>query len=144
MRLRRPRGWFLANFLAALPLAAVLLGAVLLGALALAACGGQVGGERGQEDGEEEGGVNHEAPPEGSEGDEPAPGELALEECELGFELGEEGQADEPRPCNWIAEGRCYETKARACSCVCPRDAPSICLSDFYGGEGSQTEVICN
>jgi len=74
----------------------------------------------------------------GGESAEPSAGELELEQCALGFLPSED-----ERPCNWLAAGRCYEKKPDACSCICPREGPSICLSDFYGGDASQTKVTC-
>lgn len=70
-------------------------------------------------------------------GDEP--GDLRLEECELGV-LREDAEG----PCSWLAANRCYETKLAACSCVGPRDGRSrVCSSGFYGGEDSRTRVTC-
>jgi len=105
--------------------------------LLLFGCGGQVE-DVGTPDGQDE-----ESPAdEGEEGpsgpNEAAPGDLTLDECELGVPIYEAGHE-----CNWLADHLCYLTKAAACSCICPRDGPSLCLSDFYGGEGSETKVTC-
>ena len=117
---------------------ATFRGRRLLGALTivLAGCGGQVEGDGGDSEsaeptGEEEGGS-------GGEPSDVEPGELVLDDCELGFRP-DESQA----PCNWLAKERCYETKTAACECICPLDGPSLCLSDFYGGDDSQTRVSC-
>lgn len=109
-----------------------------------AACGGAVDegaqseppsdGDASDSDASDSDGV----PSEGSEGDGTEPGQMTLGECKLGFRSGEED-----RPCTWLAEARCYETKVAACDCICPRDVPSLCLSDFPGGEGSETNVTC-
>ena len=117
--------------------------ASVTGLLLLYGCGGQVedGGTADEEAPADEGG---EAPAdEGGEApsddpDEGAPGDLTLDECELGVPIYEAGHE-----CNWLADDLCYLTKAAACSCICPRDGPSLCVSDFYGGEGSETKVIC-
>ncbi|MFO7178526.1 MAG: hypothetical protein DIU78_007510 [Pseudomonadota bacterium] len=59
--------------------------------------------------------------------------------CVPGFK-----QEDEPdRPCNWFADGLCYDDKHAACSCVCPRDRKSICASPSYKGDGNRTPVNC-
>jgi len=133
MRISLLQGPFLAIFPALCPVLAVL-----------ASCGGQIGGEpeRGDATGATtgaDGGAASGATSGDTDEEELGPGDLELEECELGFAPGQD-----ERPCNWIAENRCYETKAHACNCVCPRDGPSVCLSDFYGGEGSQTKVTCS
>lgn len=46
--------------------------------------------------------------------------------------------------CDWLADGRCYESKKEACDCICPRDYDSICVSGFYAGLDGRTEVYCN
>ena len=64
-----------------------------------------------------------------------------LGECVEGFEP----QAEPERSCNWLGDdGLCYDTREAACNCVCPRDHDSFCLSGFYDGEGSRTEVYCS
>lgn len=114
----------------------------------VAACGGQVEGESGGDPAEEaddeptddpESSNDDSEEPSPPDSDEPGPGERQLAECELGFEPYSADQ-----PCNWVADGLCYETKEEACDCICPRDADSVCLSGFYDGPDSQTEVICN
>jgi hypothetical protein len=105
--------------------------------LLLFACGGQVEGDDADADSSlEDGGDGDE-----NGGDDPdgmQAGDLTLDECELGVPVYEAGHE-----CNWLADDLCYLTKAAACACVCPRDGPSLCLSDFYGGEGSETKVTC-
>lgn len=109
------------------------------------ACGGNVEGGDGErpEGAEAEAKGGSAAPGGGGAGEDEKgageePGDLRLEECELGFPL-EEAEG----PCNWLAKNRCYETKLAACSCVCPRTGPSVCSSAFYGGEDSRTRVTC-
>lgn len=59
--------------------------------------------------------------------------------CELGFDPTEEPE----RPCNWVAEGRCYTKKLDACNCACPRDSgDTTCVSDFPG-ENGRVPVSC-
>jgi hypothetical protein len=52
-----------------------------------------------------------------------------LEACELGFSP----QEQPARRCPWIADGRCYETKEKACACICPVDRVTTCISGFPG-----------
>lgn len=102
------------------------------------ACGGTVEGSAGdspREEGEE---VEGSGAARGDGSDVGDAGDLPLEECELGLFPGESTDF-----CNWLAEERCYETKAKACDCICPRDGASVCSSDFYGGEDSRTKVRC-
>jgi len=47
------------------------------------------------------------------------------------------------KPCNWLADELCYDTKDQACACICPRDKKSLCLSGFPV-EGSATKVSCD
>lgn len=69
-----------------------------------------------------------------------AAGRTPLGTCSLGFSYDENPSV----PCNWLAEGRCYEEKLDACACICPRRAGTTCISGFYGGDGSATEVSCD
>lgn len=106
------------------------------------ACGGTVEGTDGaRANGEMPNGDDDGMPSGGTRddgSDASDAGDLALEECELGFLPNEATE-----PCNWLGDDRCYETKAKACDCLCPRDTASVCSSDFYGGEGSRTKVRC-
>ena len=105
----------------------------------LAGCGGQVQEEDAQTEPEESDGSVTEDDGSGDDvAEEPGPGDLRLGECELG-----PSPDDEAGPCNWLAKDRCYDTKAAACACICPRDGPSVCSSGFYGGEDSRTRVLC-
>jgi hypothetical protein len=48
------------------------------------------------------------------------------------------------RPCNWLFEDTCYDTREDACECGCPRDQGDvICISGSYEGDGNATEVSC-
>jgi hypothetical protein len=47
------------------------------------------------------------------------------------------------RPCNWLADALCYDTKDQACACICPRDKESLCLSGLPA-PGSATRVTCD
>ena len=64
-----------------------------------------------------------------------------LGSCKKGFDPLE--QPDQP--CNWLGDdGLCYDDRQAACNCVCPKDCSSLCLSGFYDGEGSRTDVYCS
>jgi len=108
------------------------------------ACGGEVTGQADVAEQSEAADVAGDAAVPASEGtaegpeDDAPPGDITLGECKLGFLRG----ASET-PCNWLAASRCYESKTLACNCVCPREGSSLCLSDFYGGEGSETKATC-
>jgi hypothetical protein len=48
------------------------------------------------------------------------------------------------RPCNWLYEDTCYDSREDACECGCPRDQGDvICVSGSYEGPDSATEVSC-
>jgi hypothetical protein len=64
---------------------------------------------------------------------------LPLGDCQPGFEPS----AAYGRPCNWLGEGLCYDTKEDACNCICPREPGTQCISGFYDGEDSRTLVSC-
>lgn len=65
---------------------------------------------------------------------------------EPGTELGEcvLGPAETYAvPCAWVADGRCYETRAMACNCACPRTHNSQCTSGFESGPDGHVWVVC-
>lgn len=65
-------------------------------------------------------------------------GTVALPACHPGFLPG-----DEPaRPCSYMYDGRCYETKTDACSCACPNRSGTTCTSGFPQVNG-KVEVTC-
>jgi hypothetical protein len=100
------------------------------------ACGGQAERTVGEESEDEGPGTAS-----GSSGGKASPSDdLELGPCVKGFDRFE--RLDQP--CNWLAENLCYDSKEAACSCICPRPGPSLCLSGFYGGEGSATAVYCD
>lgn len=102
------------------------------------ACGGAVERAEGDAPSDEGQDAQGSGAARGDGNDAGDAGALPLEECELGLLPGESTDS-----CNWLADERCYETKAKACACICPRDGASVCSSDFYGGEGSRTKVSC-
>src|SRR5689334_11631346 len=104
----------------------------------LFACGGKLDSDEGSDaPGDVQSGTaTDDSSPAGSG----MAGSVKLGSCHLGF-----APDDEPtRDCNWLGHERCYDTKLAACACLCPIDSPnSICLSDFYDGPNSKTEVKC-
>ncbi|RYZ07247.1 MAG: hypothetical protein EOO73_12835 [Myxococcales bacterium] len=106
----------------------------------LVSCGGVV--ERSSRDRE----VDDPAAPAPTElpsEDEPAGGidpnaDTALGECELGF------PETYSKPCAWVAEDRCYDSRKMACNCACPRDRDSQCLSNFANGPDGHVWVACD
>lgn len=106
----------------------------------LIACGGVV--ERSPEGGEA--GPTPPPPAGNGNGAEDDPNgidpnaDTELGECVLGY------AETWIRPCAWVAEGRCYETRVMACNCSCPRDRDSQCLSGFESGPDGHVWVSCN
>ena len=102
--------------------------------LAGAACGGNV------DHGEEEpvgaaGSSNTAGAGDGTED----PNSRQLEPCEPGFDPSEEPNQE----CPFLGDdGLCYETRDDACDCVCPHDAPSVCIHSPIGN-GATMEVWC-
>jgi hypothetical protein len=45
--------------------------------------------------------------------------------------------------CPYYADGLCYETKAAACNCVCPRDHDSWCSSELGESPAWTMGVSC-
>jgi hypothetical protein len=114
---------------------AALVCSITLGVLS---CGGKVGEDTGDEGAENAGGGSSSAHG-GESGAGAAPGSgIALDDCELGFLPDNEPTA----PCNWVVEGRCYETKLEACACACPR-GQSTCASGFPEEDG-RVDVWCD
>ncbi len=113
-----------------------------VGILLLVACGGVV--ERSSRDGEnEEPGAPTELPAD-DDGAKTPPGgidpnaDTELGECALGY------AETFAKPCAWVAEERCYETRQMACNCACPRDRNSQCLSGFADEPDGHVWVACN
>jgi hypothetical protein len=61
-----------------------------------------------------------------------------LGECKLGFPVFGTG-----KPCAWVADDRCYDTREMACNCECPRDRDSQCVSGFGAGPDGRVLVEC-
>jgi len=48
------------------------------------------------------------------------------------------------RPCNWIINDRCYDTREDACECECPRDEGDVfCVSGPDEGDDAHNPVSC-
>jgi hypothetical protein len=56
----------------------------------------------------------------------------ALPACRRGFKP--DGQTF--RPCDFLADGLCYESKVDACACICPSKANTTCTSGFPVPDG--------
>lgn len=65
-------------------------------------------------------------------------GDTELGECQLGFPA-----SGTNKPCAWIADNRCYESRQMACNCACPRDHDSVCTSGFGAGTDGRVPVDC-
>ena len=75
----------------------------------------------------------------GSGSQTPRPG-TALGECVLGFDPS----VEPGRPCAWVADDLCYDTKPAACACSCPRNRnDSVCSSSFDDGPDGHVDVYC-
>jgi hypothetical protein len=48
------------------------------------------------------------------------------------------------KPCAWVADNRCYDTREMACNCACPRSHNSQCVSGFDDGPDGHVWVACN
>jgi hypothetical protein len=45
--------------------------------------------------------------------------------------------------CAWVAKGRCYMEREKACNCACPHDRDSQCSSGFGGPGNGHVKVSC-
>ena len=99
------------------------------------ACGGNTAGG-GSEPGEDDSTL--------SEADEMAGAIDPKADTELGdCKLGVAAYGTGASPCPWVADNRCYTTRAMACNCACPRERDSQCLSGFESGPEGRVEVDC-
>lgn len=110
-----------------------------LGVVLLASCGGVV--ERSSRDPEDgDPGAPTELPADDdakdSDGIDPN-ADTALGECVRGY------PETFSKPCAWVADERCYDTRAMACNCACPRDRDSQCSSGFESGPDGHVWVAC-
>jgi hypothetical protein len=58
--------------------------------------------------------------------------------------LGPEETYGSDKPCAWVADHRCYDTREMACNCACPRTHDSQCSSGFEAGANGHVWVACN
>ena len=76
--------------------------------------------------------------------DQPSGSDNPNADTELGeCQLGPVVYSADASPCAWVADERCYATRAMACNCVCPRDRDSQCSSGFEAGPDGRVEVHC-
>jgi hypothetical protein len=109
---------------------------LVMTAASLVACGGHVQGG---------GSENDPSSPQtaGSKGSQP--GFDPTTDAQLGnCKMGPPETFDENGKCAWVADGRCYQDRAMACNCVCPRSKDSVCLSGFDGGPNGHVSVSCD
>ncbi len=68
------------------------------------------------------------------------PGPVQLGPCQPGFDPAKEPS----RLCNWLAGGLCYDTLSAACSCICPLDHPTTCVTSYQNAKpGGKVAVTC-
>ncbi len=68
------------------------------------------------------------------------PGPVQLGPCQPGFDPAKEPS----RLCNWLAGGLCYDTVSAACSCICPLDHPTTCVTSYQNAKpGGKVAVTC-
>ncbi len=114
------------------------LGAWLLLPVAAVACGGNVEGGS-QDPGESE--QSATASDSGSKGSSDNPdADTDLGDCKRG---PVENYASD-KPCAWVADKRCYQTREMACNCACPRSHDSQCASGFEAGPDGHVWVACD
>ena len=58
--------------------------------------------------------------------------------------LGPKENYGSDKPCAWVADGLCYDSRDMACNCVCPRSHNSQCASGFESGPNGHVWVACN
>jgi hypothetical protein len=105
-----------------------------------AACGGNV--EGGSKDPQNGGPSSDPTKPVSNEGqgtDNPG-ADTDLGACVLG---PPENRATD-KPCAWVADGNCYQSREMACNCACPRSHNSQCASGFESGPDGHVWVDCN
>lgn len=61
-----------------------------------------------------------------------------LSGCHRGFEPSDQTS----RPCDFLADGLCYESKLDACACICPNRSNTNCVSGFPV-PGGRVVVTC-
>lgn len=108
---------------------------VVVSALSVACGGNTAGGGTG--DGDSESMLDGPSDTPGGNDDPNADTELG--DCKLGVAAYGEGAS----ACAWVADNRCYSTRAMACNCACPRDRDSQCLSGFESGPEGRVDVVC-
>jgi hypothetical protein len=67
-------------------------------------------------------------------------GSQPLGDCHLGFVE----TASPSRACNFLYDLRCYDDKASACACACPRDQSASTCTSGFPVENGRVSVICD
>ena len=105
------------------------------------ACGGRVDG--GSKDPGES--APSKTPTPSSSASSPAGTDNPDADTELGAcVLGRLEYAQPDKPCGWVADNRCYDTREMACNCACPRSHNSQCASGFDDGADGHVWVACD
>ena len=58
--------------------------------------------------------------------------------------LGPKETYGDDKPCAWVADGHCYQSRDMACNCACPRARNRQCSSGFDDGPAGHVWVSCN
>lgn len=111
------------------------LAAVLLAA----ACGGNVDGGEGESTPDPDGASTPPGPSDAPGASDDPKADTELGSCKLGVSA----YGEDSSPCAWVADNRCYTSRAMACNCACPRDRDSQCASGFEAGPDGRVSVRC-
>lgn len=108
--------------------------------LLAAACGGVVeGGSQDPDEGTPDSSPSN-SESQASPGTDNPDADTDLGECTL----GPVENRSTNKPCAWVADKRCYESREMACNCACPRSRNSQCVSGFESGPDGHVWVACN
>jgi hypothetical protein len=102
--------------------------------LLLAGCGGEV--RRGDPESVDGSGMGGQRP--ATNGGGSGLSSTQLPACRRGFKPDDQTF----RPCDFLADGLCYESKLDACACICPNRPGTNCISGFPVPDG-RVVVTC-